>query len=299
LALCLSINQRTQKEISDSGESYPLISSHLWRLWWRELRWAVFLFVPIAAIFAFSEADLAISRALFFDTAHGRWIGAHNWWVEVFLHTGGRWAIRGVVVSAITLCAASFAIQRLQRLRRSVGYFAIASILSIGVVGLLKTMTNVDCPWDLVPFGGQFPEVLLFADRPDALRAGHCFPAAHSSSGYALLALYFAAREGDRMRAQAGLVLGIVCGTLFGLAQQSRGAHFVSHDVWSAFLAWVIATSVYVFAFRARLRTVNASEVSDGSLDCMRDRFDGVCGSDGRRGEAGIGRRAVAVADSN
>jgi membrane-associated PAP2 superfamily phosphatase len=45
-------------------------------------------------------------------------------------------------------------------------------VLAIGCVGVLKTVTNVDCPWDLVPFGGKFPLVALFADRADALRAG-------------------------------------------------------------------------------------------------------------------------------
>jgi hypothetical protein len=118
---------------------------------------------------------------------------------------------------------------------------------------LLKTVTNVDCPWDLIPFGGRFPYVELFADRPDALRAGHCFPAAHASSGYALLALYFVFRERHARLAKLGLALGILTGLTFGLAQQARGAHFVSHDVWSAFLVWTVTLSVYAFAFRGRL----------------------------------------------
>ena len=34
-------------------------------------------------------------------------------------------------------------------------------------------------------------------------------------------------------------------------AQQACGAHFVSHDVWSAWLVWTISLSVYTFAFKA------------------------------------------------
>jgi membrane-associated PAP2 superfamily phosphatase len=50
-----------------------------------------------------------------------------------------------------------------------------------------------------------------------------------------------------------GLIVGVAAGLLFGIAQQSRGAHFVSHDVWSAFLVWIISLTVYTCIFRARL----------------------------------------------
>ena len=34
------------------------------------------------------------------------------------------------------------------------------------------------------------------------------------------------------------LIPGLVIGISFGLAQQLRGAHFLSHDVWSAAICW-------------------------------------------------------------
>lgn len=229
--------------------------------WWRELRRPLMLFVPLAIVFAATDIDVSIARALFFDSAQGKWLGAHNWWIESFLHTGGRWAIRGVVATAIAVWVVSICKPKYRQLRRPAAYFIVASVLGIGIVGLLKTITNVDCPWDLAPFGGKFPLVDLFADRPDALRRGHCFPAAHASSGYALVALYFALREHRRHWAKIALVFGIVCGVAFGLAQQSRGAHFMSHDLWSAFLIWLVAASVYVFGFSMRLYT---SDVGGG-----------------------------------
>jgi len=116
--------------------------------------------------------------------------------------------------------------------------------------------------------------VHLFADRPDALRSGHCFPAAHASSGYALVALYFVFRERSTVLARAGLWIGILCGVVFGAAQQARGAHFVSHDLWSAFIVWVIAASVYIFGFASRLYASNHPGVVDGTLDLVRDRLD-------------------------
>jgi membrane-associated PAP2 superfamily phosphatase len=223
------------------------------RLWWAHLRIPLAVFVVLATLFATTHTDLAIARALYFDQGTMSWVGAHNWWINVFLHTGGRWAVRVIIVGGMTLLAVTWMKGDLRALRRPAAYFVVATVLSVAIVGLLKTLTNVDCPWDLTQFGGRFPYVELFADRPDGLRRAQCFPAAHASSGYALVALYFALRERHARLARLGLGVAIVTGLLFGVAQQARGAHFVSHDLWSAFLVWLISLSVYAFAFRARL----------------------------------------------
>ena len=211
------------------------------------------IFVVTAIIFGDTPLDEYIARAMFFDSASAQWIGGHSWLINEVLHTGGRWAIRAIVAIALTFLAATLLKPDWRALRRPAAFFTLSVLLSWGVVGLLKNLTNVDCPWDLVPFGGRFPYVELFADRPDALRGGHCFPAAHASSGYALLALYFVFRDRHARLAKLGLALGLLTGLMFGLAQQARGAHFVSHDVWSAFLVWTVTLSVYAFAFRGRL----------------------------------------------
>jgi membrane-associated PAP2 superfamily phosphatase len=67
------------------------------------------------------------------------------------------------------------------------------------------------------------------------------------------MALYFVAYERNRKLAIVGLAVGLLLGLVFGIAQQARGAHFVSHDLWSAFLAWILSLTLYACAFRARL----------------------------------------------
>jgi membrane-associated PAP2 superfamily phosphatase len=257
------------------------------QIWWREVRWPLLAFALLAPLFGTTDLDVTIATTFFFDATSGRWIGSHNWWVESFIHTGGRWAVRGIIAVGIAIWMTSFADSRWRSLRRPAGYFVIAAVLSVGIIGVLKTVTNVDCPWDLSIFGGRFPLVQLFANRPDDLRAGSCFPAAHSSSGYALIALYFALRERSRVLARIALFIGIGCGLVFGLAQQARGAHFMSHDVWSAFLVWLIVASTYTVGFARRLYASSSSGVKDGTLDLVRDRLDAVRGSDGSRGEVG------------
>lgn len=248
----------------------------LYLAWWREVRYVVLCFVPLAMLFALTDLDLTIAHALFFDASRSAWIGAHHWWIEQFLHDGGRWAIRIVVFAALVMWVVSGVTGRWREMRRAVAYFVIATVLAIAVVGLLKVVTNVDCPWDLTPFGGRFPFVALFGDRPDALRAARCFPAAHASSGYALVALYFAARERSRTLARAGLAFGIFCGAAFGLAQQARGAHFMSHDLWSALIVWMTVTAVYVFGFRMRLHAQCDLESADATSGRVRASADAV-----------------------
>jgi membrane-associated PAP2 superfamily phosphatase len=120
-------------------------------------------------------------------------------------------------------------------------------------VGILKEVTNIDCPWDLTGFGGTHPYVHLFADRPDDLPHAACFPGAHSSSGFALMAFYFALRERRRSAALSALTIAIAVSAVFSFGQEARGAHFVSHDLWSAFVVWFVQLALYAWAFRGEL----------------------------------------------
>lgn len=223
------------------------------RFWWSHACTPLCVFAVLATVLCLTWTDVAIARAFFFDAEQGRWLGAGNWWVDFFLHTGGRWAVRFLVLTSACFWIASGIDPCLRATRRPAAYFAASVLLSVAVVGLLKTLTNVDCPWDLEVFGGRYPLIRLFADRPDELPQGRCFPAAHASSGYALMALYFVFRERSNLLAKLGLVSGAVTGLMFGLAQQSRGAHFISHDLWSAIITWLVALTVYTFGFEARL----------------------------------------------
>jgi len=40
------------------------------------------------------------------------------------------------------------------------------------------------------------------------------------------------------------LVSTVLIGALFSLAQQARGAHFLSHDIVSALIAWLICLAL-------------------------------------------------------
>lgn len=222
-------------------------------LWWRDVRWPLGVFAVTALAISLFNLDIALARWAFFDAATLHWRGAGTWWANDLIHDAGRWLVRLIAAGAFGLWIATFLRRQLLPYRKPAGFLALGIVLTVGVVGLLKVVTDVDCPWDLTLFGGHFPYVRLFADRPDGLRHAQCFPAAHASSGYSLMALYFVARERGVRLARHGLSVGVLMGLIFGLAQQARGAHFLSHDLSGAVLAWLIPSSLYSFGFRRRL----------------------------------------------
>lgn len=213
------------------------------------------VFLVIAATAAVTRLDVALEQAWAYDVTAQRFIGAGpgEWWAKDLIHGGGYLVTR--LAGAALLCFWLVARQSesLAHWRRPAGYAVAAAALSVAIAGALKATSNIDCPWSLELFGGARPYVHLFGDRPDALPRAQCFPGGHSSSGFALFALYFALRE--RYRAAASIVLGIALaiGVLFAFGQQARGAHFFSHDLWSAAIAWFSSLGVYALGFQGRL----------------------------------------------
>jgi membrane-associated PAP2 superfamily phosphatase len=110
-------------------------------------------------------------------------------------------------------------------------------------VTLLKYASHTSCPWDLSDFGGLARYASHWTQRPDG-GGGHCFPAGHAASGFSFMGGYFVFRRGDPALARACLAGSLVCGLLLGLAQQWRGAHFMSHTLWSAAVCWGVAYGI-------------------------------------------------------
>lgn len=207
----------------------------------------------LATLLATTDIDLAIADRLFFDWEAQRFVGRDAWWARDLLHTGGRDALRVVAALALAMLAASFFGERFRHWRRPAAFVVTCLVGATLFVGTLKQVTNVDCPWDLARYGGTRPFVHVFADRPDDLPRAACFPGAHSSSGFALVCFYFLLRERGRGAARAALAGALMVGAVFSLGQQARGAHLLSHDLWSAGLVWAICLGLYAFAWKGRV----------------------------------------------
>jgi len=103
--------------------------------------------------------------------------------------------------------------------------------------------SHTSCPWELTDFGGLAHYASHWSVRPDG-GAGRCFPAGHAASGFTFVGGYFAFRHSDARTARLWLVGALAAGLALGLAQQWRGAHFMSHTLWSAAVCWATAAMV-------------------------------------------------------
>jgi membrane-associated PAP2 superfamily phosphatase len=231
-------------------------------LWWYAAAPAAALGV-LASAFELSSLDRRIAE--WFVSDGGEWLGGGAWWANELLHLGGQWLVLAIGVAALVLGAASWWWRRVRALRRPAWFVAATLACGAGSVALLKDVTNVDCPRDLVLFGGDRPYVRLLEDKPNGLPRGRCWPGGHSSGAFSLFGLYLVARERDRSWSRAALASVLGLGSVFGFGQWSRGAHFVSHDVWSAGICWFVALGLYLFVFRGRLGP--AAVRVEGSLD--------------------------------
>lgn len=213
--------------------------------------WAPLLLGGIAlSALALFDGDHLIASRFFFDFTSQSWRGAESFWANDFAHRGGRNLMRLVEVLFIIGWAASYRWSALKTHRRALAYLALCMTLVPLTVGALKEMTNVDCPWSLQGFGGDQPEIHWYQDRPDNLPKAACFPGAHSSSAFALFSLYFLWLGTHPNRARLALLGVVTVGSLFSLAQQSRGAHFLSHDLMSALIAWLMCLGLYLKVLR-------------------------------------------------
>ena len=205
-------------------------------------------------------------------------MGGDAWWADrLYAWEGGRWAFRSAFIpdqlihkagrdasAAAWICVVATWIvarahPRLAHLRRPLAYLALSVLLATTLVAWFKTWSNMDCPWDLLRYGGQRPYVELLHLRPIGLTRGACFPAGHASAGYAWMALYFFFLMARPQWRWWGLAAGAGAGLLFGISQQLRGAHFISHDLWTAMICWATALALYL--------AVHADEASRNGPD--------------------------------
>src|SRR6185503_18950793 len=130
-------------------------------------------------------------------------------------------------------------------------------------VTLGKAVSTRHCPWDIDEFGGLVPYTRLFEPNAPHVEPGRCFPAGHASTGFALMAFYFAAyARGKRRAAQVALWIGVTAGIVLGLGRVMQGAHFVSHVAWSGLLCWVVMVMLYSPVFRARAAGLSSAPAS-------------------------------------
>ena len=119
------------------------------------------------------------------------------------------------------------------------------TIACIVLVPALKRTSRRSCPWDLAEFGGRARLCAALARRHRATAGpGDCFPSGHAVAAFAFLGCSSCGDTRGRGWRCAWLAGVLLFGLLFGWAQVARGAHYVSHALWSAWLCWAICVGL-------------------------------------------------------
>ena len=184
--------------------------------------------------------DLTIAR-WFFDDARRFFPLTNDWLLKTVLHDAARTVSAMAALALLGLALASWIAPRLKAIREhreALLFTAIATVVAAAIVGALKHFSSHACPWDLAMFGGSAAYHSLLGVHARAPNIDGCFPAAHPLAGYAWLAVGFALYPLARRRAWQAWAVAFAFGTLFGAVQIARGAHFLSHVLWSAWIVW-------------------------------------------------------------
>lgn len=205
----------------------------------------------LAALATFTDIDLRLADAAY-DPLIGDFPWRHAWLADTFSHVLLKRALVGLAVAFIVV-AGWDALRPLpmRPLRRAqLRVVAWSAVLVPAIVSLLKQASSSHCPWDIDRYGGMAPYVRLFETLPAGVDAGHCMPGGHASSALWLVSLAVLFLPSRPRAAAATFVLMLAFGGAVGWLQQLRGAHFLSHTLWSA---WIACAVLYVFLQRAEV----------------------------------------------
>lgn len=199
----------------------------------------------MALLLAFDPApiDFALARS-FYEPGSG-FVGRNNYWLEVILHDRAKQAVVLFAGLLVVAFLASLWLTRLRRWRRPLAYLVLSLVLASGVVTPLKRLTAVHCPWSLTEFGGDEQFSALLEPRAPTRNPGLCWPGGHAATGFSLLSLFFVLRDRRPRGARLALVLALVLGSAFSLGRMAQGAHFLSHNVWTLLIDWLVCLTGY------------------------------------------------------
>ncbi|MBA1243886.1 phosphatase PAP2 family protein [Pseudomonas japonica] len=215
----------------------------------RPLNWPLALGIPALLVFGlllleFTNLDMWLAR-LAYDSRARQFLGRHSAFLEDVLHDRAKQAVIVIGLLAVAAFLGSMVLARLKPWRRELGCVVLSMALSTSFVTPLKAVTEVQCPWSLTQFGGSETYSKVFESRPATDHPGRCWPGGHAATGFTLFALYFALRDRRPRLARAAFGVALGLGIVFSVGRMLQGAHFFSHNVWTAVFCWWICLGAY------------------------------------------------------
>lgn len=206
--------------------------------------------LALLALGEWTDIDMQLALASF-DPASGAFPLRHAWLTETIGHV----VVRDLMTVAGVFVVAACIVDTRMRLfspwaRHRMRLLALCAVAVPLAVSMVKQGSSLACPWDLQAFGGSQPYFRLLDSIPLGATGGHCWPGGHASSVLWLTGLVFFWLPHHPRRALAVGAGVLLAGLGVGWIQQLRGAHFLSHTLWSMWFACAITALVWRWAFR-------------------------------------------------
>ena len=223
--------------MSDTADLGPVAAERRSRL----RRDIAFLLAGLAAIVAWDLTGLDLPISRLFGDAHG-FAWHDQWFAARVLHDGTRWAawlLGGLlVVNVWRPLPFARATSRPVRI-----WWVVTTLVAVGLIPLLKVVSLTSCPSSLAEFGGTARYVSHWAFGVADGGSGRCFPSGHATAAFCFIAGYFALRDSAPRSARRWLIATIAAGIVLAAVQVVRGAHYVSHSLWTAWWCWALAVA--------------------------------------------------------
>lgn len=177
---------------------------------------------------------------LHYDASTHSFPWRNTWFATDFMHGYVKNVLVWLGLITITAALADLAsprrflpAQRSAQLR----ILALSAYLEPLIVKSLKQTTYLQCPWSIDLYGGGEPMLRILDTVTVTMQKAACFPAGHASTGMWLVAIAVFWLPGNPRRAVFGYLAGLSIGLALGWVQQMRGAHFLTHTLWTAWIA--------------------------------------------------------------
>lgn len=184
-------------------------------------------------------------QSLFYNSHEKTWLIQETKFFRLALYT-----IPKVLIAIASLLLIYWYSKHSDPLRmRKIFAFLFCLIFIPTLVSLIKSKTNIHCPNDLSDFNGKVPfrSLIDFNSYTSILKIygnGNCFPGGHCSGGYACMSSFLIL---DDLYKKSGIIIGFLLGTYMALYQMTKGAHFLSHTLFTFGFSIIVINFVYLF----------------------------------------------------